>query len=210
MEGGQAAADPRPRPDWNPFAKKPLGRWQAAGFAILPAALVVGFFSQAVHDAWVASTWQRATATVAGEARQARTGRSGPSYDAPLTATLPDGRIVSGYSLRPFHARGSTNSAGDSATLRRLPTPGYELAVRIDPSDPRAMLPESAMVHEIPAQIGINLIVVGVLARLLFQFFRGEQPRLNIRTEDDVERARAKLRDARDRQSVGAPHRESL
>lgn len=205
-EGGQAASDPAPRPDWNPFSKTPLGRWQATVFAILPAALFVGFFSQAVHDAWVASTWQRVTATVTGEARQARTGRSGPSYDAPLTATLPDGRVVSGFSLRPFQARVAAGSASDPAAPHRLPRPGYELAVRIDPSNPRAMLPESAMVHEIPVQIGLNLVVVGVLARLLFQFFRGEQPRLSF-PADDFERARANLRAARDRRSVGGTHR---
>jgi hypothetical protein len=206
MEGGQAASDPTPRPDWNPFSKKPLGRWQATVFALLPATLFVGFFSQAVHDAWVASTWQRVTATVTGEARQASTTRTGPIYDAPLTATLPDGRVVSGYSIRPFRARSSTGSASDPATPHRLPRPGYQLAVRIDPSNPRGMLPESAMVHEFPVQIGLNLIVVGVLARLLFQFFRGEQPRLSL-PPYDFERARANLRAARDRQSVGGTRR---
>ncbi len=165
--------------------------------ATLISAVFIGFFSQAVHDAWIKFTGPQATATVAGSWHEVSNDRSGKRFDAPLTVTLPDGKTMIGRPIRPFPSVSQ-------------PTLGYALPVRLKPSDPSRMMAEASMVQNFPLQAAINLLIFAILAWLSFQFFRGIRPQLPALGGWITERARLLFAEVRHRRLGGAPPCEGL
>jgi hypothetical protein len=165
--------------------------------ATLISAVFVGFFSQAVHDAWIKITWSQATATVVGPWHEVSNDRSGRRFDAPLTVTLPDGKTMIGRPIRPFPSVSP-------------PTLGYALPVRLKPSDPNRMMAEASMAQNFPLQAAINPLIFAILAWLLFQSFRGNQPQLPAPDGRIAERARLLFARGKNLRLGGAPPREGL
>jgi hypothetical protein len=182
---------------WNPFSRRPLAVWLSAFLACLVPVMIVGFFSQAVHDAWIKITWPQATATVVGPWQEVANDRSGRRFDASLLATRPDGKTAMGQPIRPF-------------PLASPPALGHELPVRLKPSDPSRMMVESSMVQNFLVQAAVNLLIFAVMAHLLFQFFRGNVPRLWDSEGWVAGHARRLVAKVRSRQAGGAPPREGL
>ena len=159
--------------------------------------MIVGFFSQAVHDAWIKITWPQATATIVGPWQEVANDRSGRRFDAPLLATRPDGRTVIGQPIRAF-------------PIALPPALGHELPVRLKPSDPSRMMVEGSMVQNFLVQAAVNLLIFAVMAHLLFQFFRGNVPRLWDPEGWVAGHARRLVAKVRNRQAGGAPPGEAL
>lgn len=182
---------------WNPFSRRPLTVWLSAFLACLVPVMIVGFFSQAVHDGWIKITWPQATATAVGPWQEVANDRSGRRFDAPLLATLTDGKTVIGQPIRAF-------------PMALPPALGQELGVRLKPSDPSRMMVEGSMVQNFLVQAAVNLLIFAVMAHLLFQFFRGNVPRLWDPEGWVADRARRLVAKAQSRQAGGAPPREGL
>jgi hypothetical protein len=182
---------------WNPFSRRPLAVRLSAFLACLVPVMIVGFFSQAVHDAWIKITWPQATATVVGPWQEVANDRSGRRFDAPLLVTLKDGKTVIGQPIRAF-------------PMALQPALGQELGVRLKPSDPSRMMVESSMVQNFLLHAAVNLLIVAAMVHLLFQFFRGCMPRLWDTEGWVADRARRLVAKARSRQAGGAPPREGL
>ena len=182
---------------WNPLSRRPLAVWLSAFLACLVPVMIVGFFSQAVHDAWIKITWPQDTATVVGPWQEVANDRSGRRFDAPLLATRPDGRTVIGQPIRAF-------------PIALPPALGHELPVRLKPSDPSRMMVEGSMVQNFLVKAAVNLLIFAVMAHLLFQFFRGNVPRLWDPEGWVAGHARRLVAKVRSRQAGGAPPGEAL
>lgn len=182
---------------WNPFSRRPLAVWLSAFLVCLVPVKIVGFFSQAVHDAWIKTTWPQATATIVGPWQEVANDRSGRRFDAPLLATRPDGKTVIGQPIRAF-------------PIALPPALGHELPVRLKPSDPSRMMVEGSMVQNFLVQAAVNLLIFAVMAHLLFQFFRGNVPRLWDPEGWVAGHARRLVAKVRNRQAGGAPPGEAL
>lgn len=91
-------------------------------------------------------TWPRVEATVLGEPQPGpRVHKRGYPYDLTLRATLPDGREVTGHTLKPVFSPFTPTNPPPSGHLKAQPRPGDRLPVYVDPGAPERMMPREAL-----------------------------------------------------------------
>lgn len=156
-----------------------MTRLQAAVLASICSIVPIALFSEAMHDARVSLLWPRAEAVIVGEPRRGSPeAKRGHAYSVVLLIELPDGRSVTGRSLKPLFDEVIQTNASYYQIRRVSPKAGDRLGVRFDASQPDRIIPERELMRNFEVAVLVNLLVFGVLCRLLYMLFRGETPRL--------------------------------
>lgn len=152
-----------------------MTRLQAAVLASICSIVPILLFSEAVHDARISLLWPRAEAVIVGEPRRgAPEAKRGHAYSVVLLVELPDGRSVTGRSLKPLFDEVVQTNAWDHHVRRVSPKAGDRLGVRFDASQPERVVPERELMRNFEFAVLVNLLVFGVLCRLLYTLSRGE------------------------------------
>ena len=136
-------------PWWYPPLRRPRTRQEAALGAALSFVLLI-LAAYVTKDVWrdstIALTWPRANATVSGDPQPGpRVNKRGYPYELTLRVTLPDGREVTGYTLKPVFSSFTPSSPPPGGHIKAQPHSGDRLPVHIDPNAPERMMPREAL-----------------------------------------------------------------
>ena len=139
----------------------------------------MALLSETLSDAWVSLIWPSAEATIIEEPRRGPPrDKRGHAYSVTMLVQLPDGRAVTGPSLKPLFDEIVPLDALGQRVRREAPQAGDRLRVRFKVSQPERMIPERELLRGLGFALFVHCTVFGVLCRLFYTFLRGEKPRL--------------------------------